>query len=260
MGGAGMDRKSTPGMMKALNPGDLLILDLFSECRPMWGIPSIWKRDKGYEEHNWLFCLLENFGGNVGLHGRMDQLLHNFYLTKDNPLAAQLKGIGLTMEGIENNPVMFELMCELPWRAEKFTKEEWIKQYIRARYGTDDESIWQAWQILANGIYNCPAGNNQQGPHESIFCGRPSLNNFQASSWSKMCNYYDPTTTAEAARLMVSVAHKYRGNNNFEYDLVDITRQAIADRARIVYNYAVADFKSFDKKVMPHIPDSSWNY
>ena len=103
-------------------------------------------------------CLLENFGGNVGLHGRMDQLLHNFYLTKDNPLAAQLKGIGLTMEGIENNPVMFELMCELPWRAEKFTKEEWIKQYIRARYGTDDESIWQAWQILANGIYNCPAG------------------------------------------------------------------------------------------------------
>ena len=63
-----------------------------------------------------------------------------------------------------------------------------------------------------------------------------------------MCNYYDPTTTAEAARLMVSVAHKYRGNNNFEYDLVDITRQAIADRARIVYNYAVADFKSFDKK------------
>lgn len=244
----GWTENPRPEMMKALNPGDLLILDLFSECRPMWGIPSIWKRDKGYEEHNWLFCLLENFGGNVGLHGRMDQLLHNFYLTKDNPLAAQLKGIGLTMEGIENNPVMFELMCELPWRAEKFTKEEWIKQYIRARYGTDDESIWQAWQILANGIYNCPAGNNQQGPHESIFCGRPSLNNFQASSWSKMCNYYDPTTTAEAARLMVSVAHKYRGNNNFEYDLVDITRQAIADRARIVYNYAVADFKSFDKK------------
>ena len=244
----GWTENPRPEMMKALNPGDLLILDLFSECRPMWGIPSIWKRDKGYEEHNWLFCLLENFGGNVGLHGRMDQLLHNFYLTKNNPLAAQLKGIGLTMEGIENNPVMFELMCELPWRAEKFTKEEWIKQYIRARYGTDDESIRQAWQILANGIYNCPAGNNQQGPHESIFCGRPSLNNFQASSWSKMCNYYDPTTTTEAARLMVSVADKYRGNNNFEYDLVDITRQAIADRARIVYNYAVADFKSFDKK------------
>lgn len=244
----GWTENPRPEMIKNLNNGDILILDLFSECRPMWGIPSIWKREKGYEQHNWLFCMLENFGGNVGLHGRMDLLLNNFYLTKNNPLAAHLKGIGLTMEGSENNPVMFELMCELPWRPEKFTKEEWLKGYIKARYGTYDETIAKAWDILANGIYNCPFGNNQQGTHESIFCGRPSLNNFQASSWSKMENYYDPTTTEDAARLMLEVADKYKGNNNFEYDLVDIVRQSLSDRGRIVYNQTIADFKSFDKK------------
>ena len=244
----GWTENPRPEMIKNLRTGDLLILDLFSECRPMWGIPSIWKREKGYEQHEWLFCMLENFGGNVGLHGRMDQLLDNFYLTKNNPLAAHLKGIGLTMEGSENNPVMFELMCELPWRPEKFTKEEWLKDYIFARYGTRDPQIERAWTLLANSIYNCPFGNNQQGPHESIFCGRPSMNNFQVSSWSKMENYYDPTVTAEAARLMVSVADTYRGNNNFEYDLVDIVRQALADEGRITYNRAIADFKSFDKK------------
>lgn len=244
----GWTENPRPEMIKNLNNGDILILDLFSECRPMWGIPSIWKREKGYEQHNWLFCMIENFGGNVGLHGRMDQLLNNFYLTKNNPLAAHLKGIGLTMEGSENNPVMFELMCELPWRPEKFTKEEWLKGYIKARYGTYDETVAKAWDILANGIYNCPFGNNQQGTHESIFCGRPSLNNFQASSWSKMENYYDPTTTEDAARLMLEVADKYKGNNNFEYDLVDIVRQSLSDRGRIVYNQTVADFKSFDKK------------
>ncbi|CDD47229.1 putative uncharacterized protein [Bacteroides sp. CAG:875] len=244
----GWTENPRPEMIKNLNNGDILILDLFSECRPMWGIPSIWKRDKGYEQHDWLFCMLENFGGNIGLHGRMDQLLNNFYLTKNNPLAAHLKGIGLTMEGSENNPVMFELMCELPWRPEKFTKEEWLKGYIKARYGIYDETVAKAWDILANGIYNCPFGNNQQGTHESIFCGRPSLNNFQASSWSKMENYYDPTTTEDAARLMLEVADKYKGNNNFEYDLVDIVRQSLSDRGRIVYNQTVADFKSFDKK------------
>ena len=244
----GWTENPRPEMIKNLNNGDILILDLFSECRPMWGIPSIWKREKGYEQHDWLFCMIENFGGNVGLHGRMDQLLNNFYLTKNNPLAAHLKGIGLTMEGSENNPVMFELMCELPWRPEKFTKEEWLKGYIKARYGTYDETVAKAWDILANGIYNCPFGNNQQGTHESIFCGRPSLNNFQASSWSKMENYYDPTTTEDAARLMLEVADKYKGNNNFEYDLVDIVRQSLSDRGRIVYNQTVADFKSFDKK------------
>jgi alpha-N-acetylglucosaminidase len=228
-----------------MNPTDLLVLDRFSECRPMFGMASIWKRDEGYKQHPWLFCLLENFGGNVGLHGRMDQLLDNFRQAKS---VGTLRGIGFTMEGSENNPVMFELMSELPWREESFTKEQWIRNYVRARYGTSDETIEKAWLILVQSIYNCPAGNNQQGPHESIFCGRPTLNNFQASSWSKMKNYYDPADTREAARLMNSVAEKYRGNNNFEYDLVDITRQALADQARTQYQHTIADYKAFSIK------------
>ena len=230
-------------MVDDMKTGDLLVLDLFSECRPMFGIPSIWKREQGYKQHQWLFCLLENFGANVGLHGRMDQLLNNFYSSKEN-----CKGIGFTMEGSENNPVMFELMSELPWRAEKFTKEQWIKSYVKARYGVEDKAIEDAWLALVKSIYNCPAGNNQQGPHESIFCGRPTLNNFQASSWSKMKNYYDPAMTKKAAKLMNSVAEKYRGNNNFEYDLVDITRQALADQARIQYQKTIADYKAFSRK------------
>ena len=239
----GWTENPRPQMVDGMKAGDLLVLDLFSECRPMFGIPSIWKREEGYKQHHWLFCLLENFGANVGLHGRMDQLLDNFYGEKE-----ECKGIGFTMEGSENNPIMFELMSELPWRPEKFKKEDWVRQYVKARYGVEDPLIERAWLLLARTIYNCPAGNNQQGPHESIFCGRPSLNNFQASSWSKMKNYYDPYSTLEAAMMMNSVAEKYRGNNNFEYDLVDITRQALADQARLQYQRTIADYKAFAVK------------
>lgn len=244
----GWTENPRPQMIEGMKSGDLLILDLFSECRPMWGIPSIWKREKGYEQHEWLFCMLENFGANSGLHGRMDQLLSNFYETKTNPLAKNIKGIGFTMEGSENNPVMFELMSELPWRNEPITKEEWVPQYVKARYGSDDPALLKAWEILANSIYNCPAGNNQQGPHESIFCGRPSLNNFQVKSWSKMRNYYDPASTLEAAKVFASVAEKFRGNNNYEYDLVDIVRQALADQGRRQYLKTIADYNAFAKQ------------
>ena len=237
----GWTENPRPEMADALKTGDLLVLDLFSECRPMFGAPSIWRREGGYKQHQWLFCLLENFGNNVGLHGRMDQLLDNFYGDKQG-----CRGIGFTMEGSENNPVMFELMSELPWRPEKFTKEEWIKDYVRARYGIINNALLDAWNILIRSIYNCPLGNNQQGPHESIFCGRPSLNNFQASSWSKMKNYYDPNATREAARLMLDAADDLRGRNNYEYDLVDITRQALADQGRIQYHHTIADYKAFD--------------
>ena len=239
----GWTENPRPEMVDPLPAGDLLVLDLFSECRPMFGPPSIWRRREGYKQHGWLFCMLENFGANVGLHGRMDQLLRNFYSPKHN-----CRGIGLTMEGSENNPVMFELMSELPWRPEQFSKEEWLPGYVRARYGADDPVLLHAWTLLSQSIYNCPAGNNQQGPHESIFCGRPSLSNFQASSWSKMKNYYDPATTLEAARLMNSASERYRGINNFEYDLVDITRQALADQARLQYHHTIAAYKGFDRE------------
>ena len=242
-----------------LPQGDLLILDLFSECRPKWGIASIFQDDRGYGHHEWLFCMLENFGGNVGLHGRMDQLLNNWtQAMKPSANTQHLRGIGFTMEGSENNPVMFELMSELPWtidnlqltmgNSEASFKEAWLRDYCFARYGVHDKAIEEAWMILANSIYNCPAGNNQQGPHESIFCGRPSQNNYQVSSWSKMSNYYDPDDTRRAAVLFASVANKYRGNNNYEYDLVDIVRQALADQGRVQYQQTMADYKSFRRE------------
>ena len=248
----GWTENPRPQVLDAVSENDLLVLDLFSECRAMWGAPSVWRREDGYGKHNWIFCLLENFGANVGLHGRMDQLINNFYLTKSHPLAHLIKGIGFTMEGSENNPVMFEMMSELPWRPEIINKEEWLKTYTKARYGSDEPDIQNAWRILANSIYNCPAGNNQQGPHESIFCARPSLNNFQVSSWSKMKNYYAPEATFMAATLMNKAAEKFRGNNNFEYDLVDITRQAVADQARIIYQMAVAAYKACSLKLFNH--------
>lgn len=244
----GWTENPRPQLLSAVRPGELVILDLFSECRPMWGIPSVWKRENGYEDHDWLFCMLENFGANVGLHGRLDQLIDNFRQTKSNPLARNLKGVGLTMEGSGNNPVMFELMCELPWMGDSIpSKEEWIAQYVKSRYGADDPDVQAAWRILAEGIYNCPLGNNQQGPHESIFCGRPSTDNFQVKSWSKMRNYYDPASTLEAARLMAKASGRLRGNNNYEYDLVDITRQALADQGRRQYQRAMSDYRTFSR-------------
>lgn len=270
----GWNENPRPQMIANLKVGDLLVLDLFSESRQNFkdfctgentsGTGkkdfSTSKKEGIYGKHQWLFCLLENFGGNVGLHGRMDQLLNNFYLAtgkKDTPkqensslltLHSSLKGWGFTMEGSENNPVMFELMSELPWRAEKITKEDWIREYCYARYGVHDATIEKAWILLAQSIYNCPKGNIQQGTHESIFCARPSQNCYQVSTWSLMSNYYDPEDTRQAAILLTSVAEKYRGNNNFEYDLVDICRQALADQGRKQYLKTMADFKAFSRQ------------
>lgn len=238
-----------PQMIENLDAGDLLILDLTSECRPQWGDPSSeWHRKEGYGKHDWLYCMLLNYGGNVGLHGKMDNVIDNFFLAKADPHAGKtLKGVGMTPEGIENNPVMYELVMELPWHSQRFKKEEWLRRYVIARYGREDVTVQVAWDKLANSIYNSPKHLIQQGAHESVFCARPALDVYQVSSWSEMKEYYDPQDVIEAARLMVSVADNFRGNNNFEYDLVDIVRQAIAEKGRLMQKAVTAAYRTGDK-------------
>ena len=218
--------------------GDIVVLDLASEIKPQWGdpdTPSKTPRPNGYDGHDWLFCMLLNFGGNVGLHGRMDNVIGGYYKARNSRFGKDMTGIGLTPEGIENNPVMYELISELIWRPEEFTKEEWLENYSKARYGAKNKNAENAWKQLGNTIYNCPWGILQQGTTESIFCARPSEKAWKVSSWSRMKPYYKPEDVIAAAKKFAAAAPALRNNENYRYDLVDITRQAIAEKGRLVY-------------------------
>lgn len=239
-----------PQMLKGVPQGDMLVLDLYSESRPQWGDPSSsWHRKNGFDGHEWLYCMLLNYGGNVGLHGKMAHVIDGFYKAKESPFGTTLRGVGLTPEGIENNPVMYELVTELPWRETRFTKDEWLAGYLKARYGKADARVLEAWTLLSNTIYACPDGSTQQGTHESVLCARPSLQAYQVSTWSEMSDYYEPMDIIRAAGILLEHAEEFRGNNNFEYDLVDIVRQAVAEKGRLVYPVVVSAFKAGDKEL-----------
>lgn len=235
-----------PAMVDSLPAGDMLVLDLSSENRPMWGDPdSPWYREKGYKQHDWLYCMLLNYGGNIGMYGRMDRVINGFFAARRHPNGKTLKGVGITMEGIENNPVMYELLLELPWRAEKFTKEEWIKQYVRARYGKEDPMLVKAWEIIASTAYSCP--EIREGTTESVFCARPAEVIRSTSSWGSSKMYYAAADFRQAAEYMLQVADKYQGNNNFEYDLIDVVRQTLADLGNGLQQEVTAAYKAGDK-------------
>lgn len=237
-----------PEMVNNLPQGDLLVLDLFSESRPMWGdTHSPWFRENGYDKHEWLYCMLLNFGGNVGMHGKMDRLISGYYKAKQHPNGKTLKGVGATMEGIENNPIMYELLFELPWRSTEFSKEDWLNDYVFARYGKKDSTLWEAWKILANTAYQAPFDGTQEGTTESVFCARPALDIHSASTWGTSKLYYEPQDLRAGVEKMIAVAPNYKSNNNFQYDLVDAVRQAIADSGNVVQREIAEAFRAKDK-------------
>ena len=64
-----------------------------------------------------------------------------------------------------------------------------------------------------------------------------------------MSDYYEPMDIIRAAGILLEHAEDFRGNNNFEYDLVDIVRQAVAEKGRLVYPVVVSAFKAGDKEL-----------
>ena len=51
-----------------------------------------------------------------------------------------------------------------------------------------------------------------------------------------MSDYYNPQDVIDAAGLFLSAADKFTDNDNYAYDLVDIVRQAVAEKGRMVHS------------------------
>lgn len=215
--------------------GRLIILDLHGDQYADTTC-SGQHQTSGGENHDWVWGQVSNFGGNVGLFGRMDRLINCFYAARDNKATNKLVGIGAIPEGIENNAMLYDLLFALPWTNTDYSRSTWIEDYVKMRYGflgtnEDNETyktILSAWTRLGAGIYQCP-NNNQQGTTESVFLMRPSLTAGTVSSWASSTWYWNFADLRTAFHEMLSVSEALSSNANYRYDLIDLARQTLAD-------------------------------
>jgi len=226
----------TTTLTRAIPQGKLLILDLHGDSNGDTSCSGN-HTDSNGKNHDWVWGQVSNFGGNVGIFGRMDRIINCFYTARDNAASNALKGIGALPEGIDNNDILYDLLFALPWTTTDYTRETWIEDYVAMRYGPTDEetqkTLTSVWNRLAQGILNCPT-NKQQGTTESVFLMRPSLKAGTVSSWANSSWYWDMDELRTAAYEMLSLATKMQHSENYRYDLTDLMRQALADYGKQV--------------------------
>ncbi len=185
----------------------------------------------------WLWCELLNFGGNHGLYGGLRALADLGELTRQ-PGAGTLVGYGLLSEGLETNPVFYELFTQRFFMPKDLVLgapglESWLSDYATRRYGLCTPEIARALRLLAASAY-APV-REQEGCTESLYCARPSWTARKASSWSSGEQYYPPADTLAAAEELLAAAERHPEllrRETFAYDLADVTRQALADLGR----------------------------
>lgn len=182
-----------------------------------------------YNNLPYVWCELANFGGNNGLYGGAEILEKLSYENTD------AIGIGLISEGVETNPLYYALLYERLNNRGKINREKFLKNYAQARYGTKDENVMKALNLIMDVIYK--PNDIREGCLESILCARPNLNANKVSTWSNPHMYYNPEEVRQAALAMLeagkTVGPQLVETETYCYDLADLCRQVLADKARM---------------------------
>jgi len=240
------DRKfwKTPqikALLDAVPDNHMIILDLATEIEP------VWKRTDAYYGKPWIWNMLHNFGGNIALFGRINEVATAPALALHDTTSGRMAGIGLTMEGIEQNPVLYELMTSNTWQDAPIDVDKWLDTYILNRYGSINPHTVAAWQILKQTVYN---GKEIRDASESIITGRPTFDS--AAVWTKTKLNYKRKDLLPAWDEMMLAVPECKNSDGFRYDLVDLTRQVLANDAgplqkKWVKAYQDKNITDFDK-------------
>jgi alpha-N-acetylglucosaminidase len=225
------------GLLGAVPNDRMIILDLAAEIEP------VWKRTEAFYGKEWIWCMLHNFGGNISLFGRIENVAAHPAEALNDSTSGQLKGIGLTMEAIEQTPVLYELMTDNTWRDTPINLKEWLKKYMRNRYGTYNEETEKAWDILVQTVYN---GQVIRDGAESILVSRPTFEGYRR--WARTKLNYAPEDLLPAWDLFVQAIPELGTSDGFQYDLVDITRQVLANYALPVQQQIASAYQNNDKE------------
>ena len=212
--------------LDAVPAGRLIVLDLFSDGDPKF------EAFDGYAPQHAVYCAIPNFGGRTGFFGRIPKMADNYFASKAR--YPTIRGIGAAPEAIEQTPVVYDLLFELPWtNGRKPDCEQWIRDYAHARYGIENQQAAEAWHLLLHTALNDTT--TLQGPHEAVVCSRPSLNVKSVSTWGGTDIFYDQEDMRKAAWTLLA-AGKGRmtrlGHQNYNFDLCDIARQAVTDYSK----------------------------
>ncbi|KAK7828801.1 alpha-n-acetylglucosaminidase [Quercus suber] len=253
-------------LLQSVPLGRLVVLDLFAEVKPIWitseqfyGVPYIW-------------CMLHNFAGNSEMYGILDSVASGPVDARksENSTMASLSivGVGMSMEGIEQNPVVYDLMSEMAFQHNKVDVKLWIHLYSKRRYGQSVPLIQDAWNILYNTVYNCTDGAYDKNrdvivafpdvdpsfisvPHERYNHQRKSLSRRAAieqitDSFDKPHLWYSTSEVIHALELFIASGDELSESNTYRYDLVDLTRQAVAKYANQLFLKVIEAYRLND--------------
>lgn len=214
-------------IVKAVPKERLLILDLNGArakgSRGFWGYPYV-------------AGALHNFGGKNSLHGDIEAAAA-FSCRDRQKKHPNLVGTGLFMEGINQNPLFYDLQLQMLTQERGIDLTAWLDDYALRRYGSDETSLREAVRLLRESCYAKGTSDSERG---SILCARPHWWLDRAAPNDTIEIRYSNRTLLRALEKLLEAGGA--DTDGFRFDLCDLARQVLSNHALSLYNQAMQGF------------------
>ncbi|KAF9154764.1 hypothetical protein BG015_012089 [Linnemannia schmuckeri] len=206
------------GIREVNNGKDAFVVDLYADVAPLW------TTTEGFYGIDWGWSMLNNFGGGQGLYGTLPTLLSEPFKGYQQP-AKSMRGMGITMEGINNNEYLYQLIFDLPWQSieaayptafaapvpkpgtyslqqQALNGQVHLEDYIKRRYGPNSTTpaMLEAWTTLSQTVWDCKTGQMSQS--KAIIDSTPALNMVREGFMTSIM-WYDQSKVVGAWRQLV---------------------------------------------------------
>jgi len=189
----------------------MLILDLFCDRDPQW------KVTQSFSGKPWLWCNVQNFGGNTHLGASMHNNISGLGEARCKSAGGRLAGLGIANEALCVNPVAYDFLFDLAWSSGPVDLSSWIERYARQRYQGATPGAIEAWHLLLECAYSRHTTHLEDSP----LTRWPSLPVVDCAR--------DPAKLSQAWKLLLESAEALGHLDSYRFDLVNVGRQVLSN-------------------------------
>ncbi len=226
-------------IVKAVDKERLIILDLDASKSEKLG---------GFMGYNFVAGTLHNFGDRNSLHGSIELLGENIY-KKRKEAYPNCIGTGLFPEGFFQNPLYYELAYYMLTEKDEADLDAFLDDYAERRYGSDEECLKKAVRLLKGSCYRSTCTGRETS---SIIAARPSTTHYHTAPNDHVELRYDNKVLFSALKELLKSEKAYK--DGYEFDICDILRQVLSNKAKEVYFDVM---KAFREKDMPSFSENT---
>lgn len=246
----GWQTNPSKALLDGVDKSRMLIVDGLSDR-----YTTVTDRESDWGGTPYAFGSIWNFGGHTPIGTNAPDWVEQYPKWRDKE-GSSLAGIAAMPEAADNNAPALALLTDLAWTPGTVDLDDWFAAYALSRYGGPDRHAAAAWQMIRDTAYNMSRADSWSEAPDGLFGARPSLTANKAAAWGPEKDRYDTTAFDAALTELLAVRPELRDSSAYRYDVVDVARQVLSNRSRVLLPQIKGAYEAGEKALFGRLTET----